>query len=70
MIACVFVERVFFDESVSLFCFSLCGSFSDSLRSAVDLKSVSWVLSCLYFSLLLALEEKKRIHFQVSYFEA
>jgi hypothetical protein len=62
--------KSFFDESVSILCFSLYVSFSDSLQSVVDLKLVSWVLSCLYFSVLLALEGKKRIHSQVSYFEA
>jgi hypothetical protein len=64
-----FVERVL-DESVSILFFSLCGSFIDSLQFAVDQKSVYFVFPCLHFLFLLYLEEKKLIHFQVSYFEA
>jgi hypothetical protein len=49
---------------VSIFCLNLSGFFSDSLQSAVGLKSVSWVLSCRFFPFLLALEEKKEFIFK------
>jgi hypothetical protein len=59
----VFSLKGFFDEFVSLFCFRLYGSFNDSLRSAVDRKSVSWVLSCLYFSIFTFFRKKEKNSF-------
>jgi hypothetical protein len=47
----------------------LLGIVSDSLRSAIGPEAISWSCLVVIFPFF-SLEEKKRIHFQISCFEA
>jgi hypothetical protein len=63
----VFSLKGFSRRVCESFLINLFGIVSDSLRSAVGQKLVFGLVLSSLFPLLIALKEKKRIYFQVSY---